>query len=884
MDVIIDFLSLLDNEMRKDIFIGFTGLLIAVVVFVAEITSNQNNELIKILLLKKTKIQRNLIFIIIIFVFLWLCSLFSINEGSTIYNKIFYCIIQFILNFCIFLSMIFTIKMFILSIKINSNSKFFSNELDKYVKKRIKKISKEERKKYLHKLKDEKKVSEKFFKKSDFFSIDDSLKSIDNNYEPVFSLIAGYVINFEYKLLTELENKIRDEVLNSEYYEIPKEDNHFVFFVKGIGEKVNQKTPIAYCNKKYINILKGINKTLILDSGNIFLDDELNFITDNLFKLFIIKDDEYDGRNILLRYLEFLYKNNYISAKNIYFNQIEDEFRLAIKNNKNEKFSRWLMVLSNLSYSYDNLYDYSLINNFVTTLYYYESKNENTNIKKLAYNYANHFFIINFYSIQRKSDYRYYDDIMSNLFSYVTDLIRRDRYDAIFVLFDNIYFEEADYWNELTDFDMVNFQFSIGIVYCLMLKYSKLNIKEISSEQKKNVKKLIDIIREHFVGFYDCLEFIYNFKNVFNKLSKLQKKYNHLDFNFFEGEYINHGYEWSIGERIILKNMLYIFDIDDGVLGEESLDLIFKEDKYYYDDLLKLINNGFNSTFEKIVSNHFDSIKIETILNDVIKNAEEKEKEYIKSEKLNDDKIKLFDKILKENALKDNKLIEYIKSQHKVEYSSAVIKKVLGINQLIPRQLFLDSLGGYETLAKDYGASFPRGIADKYINNIEEFADILETPIEEYIKELQNPNEFLIILNDWNYHHLKIDNKTEDYILIKEQKLDVLKLQMIDGIILINKKYLPKIEYGSFDKEFNKDKVENSFFYEMTDCSKNPHIRREIMEKATWIKEKGDQLVQEEYLKQQCRIRVYMAVKINNIRNAKAIKVNKNIELGNRVN
>ena len=54
-----EYICILDNDIRRDIFIGVTGITIAIVIFIAEVISNKKNELEKKLILSITKIKRN---------------------------------------------------------------------------------------------------------------------------------------------------------------------------------------------------------------------------------------------------------------------------------------------------------------------------------------------------------------------------------------------------------------------------------------------------------------------------------------------------------------------------------------------------------------------------------------------------------------------------------------------------------------------------------------------------------------------------------------------------------------------------------------------------------------------------------------------------------
>ena len=57
---IIRLLTTLDSDIRRDIFIGVTGLMIAIIIFIAEIISNKDYDLEKRVILNKTKIISNM--------------------------------------------------------------------------------------------------------------------------------------------------------------------------------------------------------------------------------------------------------------------------------------------------------------------------------------------------------------------------------------------------------------------------------------------------------------------------------------------------------------------------------------------------------------------------------------------------------------------------------------------------------------------------------------------------------------------------------------------------------------------------------------------------------------------------------------------------------
>ena len=61
-------------------------------------------------------------------------------------------------------------------------------------------------------------------------------------------------------------------------------------------------------------------------------------------------------------------------------------------------------------------------------------------------------------------------------------------------------------------------------------------------------------------------------------------------------------------------------------------------------------------------------------------------------------------------------------------------------------------------------------------------------------------------------------------------------------------------------------------YYELSDCSRDDDLRAEIIEKSNWLSEKGTIEEQNEYLKQQCRLKLFMAFKFIKIKKSRAIK------------
>lgn len=872
--------KVLDGDIRRDVFIGVTGIFVAIIIFIAEFISNQKYELNKRLLLNKTKIIKNTIFIISIFAFMLFCSLFTlpINESILLSTKIKYTVLQTILNIMIIVSMIKTVEIFIIAVKINADSKYFNNMLEEYIYDRIKKIETEEINKFHKQSKKASELFDKYISSSKIISSEINDLIFEDEYDPIYPLKDGYIKDIDYNYIKSLIDIYKSKITNGDLENKLLDSKPLVIFISKIGDKVERQFSVAYCHRSCKSVFKDINKSIVLDESYLYLNDELRIIHDDLFSMARETISKYDNNNRMINYLNYLYENKYNGTKKTFLSKIEDEYIEISKEEKiNEQFANFLTRIANISYRYNNFEDYCFTNRYITGIYYCKIQKENIEMKKVAYEYANHVFIGQFYSAKRNKDYRFYDNLMSNLLSVICEFIKRERFDAVCVLFDNILFNSENYWEELNKYDIVKFQFSCGIIYYLKIFFDKLK-EELDDEQTKSIRKIINILNNKFNGFYDSWKLIYNFKKYFNMKSCIKDRYEQFDTELSRNEYVNHWSGYGINEREILKEVLYVFNTDYGDIAEADEQLIDRNDKYYYEDLLKLIQAGFNSKLDILLSNKFNVTELKEILNKAIKIAETKEIEYSKTEQLDATKIEQFKDILIDTANKKNKLIEYIYAENKFEQSEKKLKRVLGLNQLIPRDVFFKEYGGFEAIAKSFGEAISKGIQDEYIKNIESFSTIVDKDIEELLEHTENIENYVIFTDYITYSKINRANKNRLSNDFDTQNIDIIRVAGLEGSILIEKKYLPKIQYCQFDETYDKKNIENNIYYELNDCSVDETLRNDIIEHSQWLEEKGDKVEIVEYLKQQCRLRVYSSFRIVKIKNSMAIRINKKEE------
>lgn len=137
-DNFLKILYILDSDIRRDVFIGVTGLMVAIIIFIAEVISNKQYELEKRLILKKTEITKNMKFCVFIYLIIFILSIFSCSFDDTndlgyIYCDILYIIFQLLINISIFVFMYKTVSIFIIAVKLNTDKEYFNKELDNYI-------------------------------------------------------------------------------------------------------------------------------------------------------------------------------------------------------------------------------------------------------------------------------------------------------------------------------------------------------------------------------------------------------------------------------------------------------------------------------------------------------------------------------------------------------------------------------------------------------------------------------------------------------------------------------------------------------------------------------------------------------------------------------
>lgn len=661
---------------------------------------------------------------------------------------------------------------------------------------------------------------------------------------------------------------------NVEVNEYKKNEEIFIYFIKNIGEKVHKQEPIAYCLKDLFKQCSEITYAIDYYNNVTYLDDEIKVINDELCKsaMTFNEPDVFDSNDMLFNFFNHLYKNNLNGIKSLTLEQLYDTAKRLYKNDyKNKSLCRFLNRISHLAFENDCYEDYAFINDLIYRLYLKRLELKDNDIKQISFDFVTRYFRFNYYSVSKYQDITYCDNLTSYLFKFISTLIKRKDFESILVIFDNVSFTNKDINDQdLSELEVLNFQFVCGIIFCIYLTYKKHTLNE---SEKELLKQIIKWLQHNLFGFYDAWHIVYCFKKYFGKLSCIQKAYDDFNHSFEEHKYKS---SWSggyIDNSLILRELLVAFDISFAYEGDVNYDEISKDDLNYYQGLQKIISESSSSCFSDILKKDYRNDDILKILNLIIIDAQSKEEEYLKNNKLNSTKVNSFKTNIIKAIKENNTLIDYLNEIGKIENKKYKLKIVYGINELIPRDFFFDDCYGLENVASDLGKTVKRGVTNKYIEKIKGISKKTEKNINNFLKEIDDIKDYILI-SDF-IHCRKIENY--DYITnsinINDKNIRIFRIPKVESFYLIKKEYLPILEYCDFEDIYSKANVQDSIYYEFKDCSKDEDLRNSMIEINKWLSEKGSVDEQHGYLKKQCRLKVYLSFKVRKVKNSTAIQI-----------
>lgn len=854
----------LNGSVRIDAFVGIVGVLVAIVIFIAETMNDRKVETQKRFVLEKTRMKGIMTFSILILSLCIIKEIIPYNKECVDLFKILFFAVELLLNIFICCSIWLTIKLFGIAIKLNTDSDYFSANYDKYIEKRLMEIHNRNIKNSKKSLKNE--SVDKFLKDNKkYFSFD--VENIDD-YIPIKANKSGSFKSYSCRSLQAIIDKIEEEKRRRKdliVYTKPL----IILNLKG-GEKVNRGVTVAYCKNDIINYEDSIRNSCLLNDSIPYLDNEINLVINDLFSLAETNiDDNFDSDSRLFNFYNFLYKNNMRSLLDISYEHIRKIYIKYYKDiHKNKELANFLSTLASLAYSNEDYERYRFLSNYI--YYCYTEQLEITDdVRKTSYDFTNSLFKYDYYSIKENSDSIYYDVLLSNLMNFLFDLIIKKEFKAINDLFNNVIFDYDGFIDgEPDSYDIIKIQFSFGFIYGLIILTNK-NI--FNEDDKDELKKLIKYIESNFVDFYSQNEAIEYFKKYYNSNSNVHDVYYHFDFRFENKEYRN---SWSgihVDDIFILKEFIYVFGIDYSNSDDINSELISKDNKYFYEKLLNIVKSDEKSKLDAVLDISFNNSSLINVLEKLVEECKKAEAEYIKNNKISSEKTESFKNAIFNEIENGNELTSYLKNNNKYSIINKRNKRLFGINQIMGRELFFDDVYGLDNISKDYARAILTGISKDYLKKLDSIAEVIKEDFVKYIDGLNEKEKYVIITSSSNWRILNLNNSDDKTIDINNRKIDLIKIPKARDIYLIKKKDLPKVDMYEPDIKESGTYL-NGVYYDLIDCSTNPSTRNEIQKNTKWLEEKGSVEDQIEYLKGNCVFKLFISPSIIKIPNSKCFK------------
>ena len=215
-------LEVVKQDYISNIYIGVTGILVAIVIFIAEVIKDKNNELDKKVILYNTNIKYYIIYILFIFFYMLIVNMFEYNSENSIcdFCNIIYLITHSVLLVFVIISICITGKIFWVTLKLNTEKDYFNKKLEKYIKEKAIDLERRASNKNNKKHKKEEVEFRKFLKEQEIYFNDETIIKENPEYEPIYPGKNGIIGKYDYKKLIDLANYFNNQRINEENYSI----------------------------------------------------------------------------------------------------------------------------------------------------------------------------------------------------------------------------------------------------------------------------------------------------------------------------------------------------------------------------------------------------------------------------------------------------------------------------------------------------------------------------------------------------------------------------------------------------------------------------------------------------------------------------------------
>lgn len=773
------------------LFCGVTGILIAVVIFVAEIISDRNTlKIEKKILLNNIDILK-LIFDTV-FVFIFFLLLFIVNDTS------FFCLLDGValLAYC-FLIVSIIIYIIYISCKVYKcfksiimykiNDKYRFEMIKAYLNKEVS-IYYNEKDLLKNKLE---KNSNEFNKNIDSKLFDDYLcfRTIETPYN-FSSPKHGIIENIDCCRI----GLVIDSFLSKEEYN-GKILNLKVKFYKNIGDSIFSGEnifgiDIAGDNEELKNLYDLYNDIFgCIKINNIDINyEKLTGKISDIFKLII------DDSAFAFKFVKELYsiysKSEYSDIIDLFnssfFNnilfKIENNFDISFEEEAELKNYIYYCVSLELEVEENRI---NIIPQIMSACRYLINKSKDS--KNVSFYFSTKILNNLFYGIKDKNNRKIYDIFLSELLLVIVSLFKEKKLDEVLIIFNNIKIYDKE-----KNIDS-NLLFCLGVVKIISVYYDKDN--NFIKENHNKIENIINIMLKNIIKLNKKIYFVNYVRYIVRnerEYSKIVSTIRSIEFNILKDDYSNSWAGFCCDEK---EMSMLLFAILKEKAGIEFV--LTKEDiTIDMNNVLNCFNSSsFDDKYKVIFSidkDDFDCIK-EDLVTPCINVCKEKVSETINKNDISN-RISLFEEKI-QKKLDINEIVSF----NVPEYSEDIIDKPIIITDNIDILYFYSLNNNYQRILDNYLCFFEKiihgMIRDKINENILKSYDSLDL----FFSDVDNVEEYYIFTSTYNKKY--VDDYTYNGKKIKKVYLNYYDYFDCEFCYIVKGDNIPIVHFGGADIE-----------------------------------------------------------------------------------
>lgn len=794
-----NFLSDFNFDNALTIFCGVIGILIAVVIFIAEIISDRNTSKIeKEIILNNINILKLIYNSIGVFIFFLFSFVINDTKYIFLFNDIgllsLYLLAISAIGYIIYI-FCNVYKCFKSIIMYKMNDKYRFEMIKAYLKKEVS-IYYNEKDLLKNKLE---KNSNEFNKNIDSKQFDDYLcsRTIETPY---------FFSSPEHGIIENIDCCRLAIVIDSFLSKLKKEYNGKtlylkVCFYKNIGESIfNGENifgiDIASDNediKKFL--LKNLYDLYIAIFGCIKINNsDINYekLTRKISDIFkLITDDDSAFAFKFVKELYSIYdKSEYSDIIDLFNSSFFNNILFKIENNfdisfeEEAKFKNYIYYCVSLELELEKN-KISIIPRIMSACRYLINKSKDS--KNVSFYFSTKILNNLFYGIKDKNNRKIYDAFLAELLLVIVSLFKEKKLDELSIIFNNIKIYDKE-----KNIDS-NLLFCLGVVKIISVYYDK--DKNFIIENQEKIENIINIMLKNIIKlnkkiyFFNYVRYIVRNEGEYSKIISTIRS---IEFNILKDDYSNSWAGFCCDEK---EMSMLLFAILKEKAGIEFV--LTKEDiTIDMNNVLNCFNSSsFDDKYKVIFSidkDDFDCIK-ENLVTPCINVCKEKVSETINKNDISN-RISLFEEKI-QKKLDINEIVSF----NVPEYSEDIIDKPIIITDNIDILYFYSLNNNYQRILDNYLCFFEKiihgMIRDKINENILKSYDSLDL----FFSDVDNVEEYYIFTSTYNKKY--VDDYTYNGKKIKKVYLNYYDYFDCEFCYIVKGDNIPIVHFGGADIE-----------------------------------------------------------------------------------